>query len=239
MASLNSFPTPPPRSVEIRNLHKSFGSNHVLRGIDFTVEQGEVVCVIGPSGSGKSTLLHILGTLDRPSDGTVRIDGEDVAGLTDRRLAALRARSIGFVFQQFFLSEHTTVLENVADGLLYRGVEPAERRERATEALVRVGLEDRAGFRPGKLSGGQRQRVAIARALVGRPAIVLADEPTGNLDSKTGAAIIGLLHELNADGATILMITHDGGLAAQMPRQLHVLDGQIVADSAARSMEGV
>jgi putative ABC transport system ATP-binding protein len=228
--------------LELERVTKTYGTQppvHALRGVSFTVRSGEMVAIVGPSGSGKSTLLHILGTLDRPSDGTVRIDGEDVAGLTDRRLAALRARSIGFVFQQFFLSEHTTVLENVADGLLYRGVEPAERRERATEALVRVGLEDRAGFRPGKLSGGQRQRVAIARALVGRPAIVLADEPTGNLDSKTGAAIIGLLHELNADGATILMITHDGGLAAQMPRQLHVLDGQIVADSAARSMEGV
>jgi putative ABC transport system ATP-binding protein len=228
--------------LELERVTKTYGTQppvHALRGVSFTVRSGEMVAIVGPSGSGKSTLLHILGTLDRPSDGTVRIDGEDVAGLTDRRLAALRARSIGFVFQQFFLSEHTTVLENVADGLLYRGAGPAERRERATEALVRVGLEDRAGFRPGKLSGGQRQRVAIARALVGRPAIVLADEPTGNLDSKTGAAIIGLLHELNADGATILMITHDGGLAAQMPRQLHVLDGQIVADSAARSMEGV
>jgi putative ABC transport system ATP-binding protein len=228
--------------LELERVTKTYGTQppvHALRGVSFTVRSGEMVAIVGPSGSGKSTLLHILGTLDRPSDGTVRIDGEDVAGLTDRRLAALRARSIGFVFQQFFLSEHTTVLENVADGLLYRGVEPAERRERATEALVRVGLEDRAGFRPGKLSGGQRQRVAIARALVGRPAIVLADEPTGNLDSKTGAAIIELLHELNADGATILMITHDSGLAAQMPRQLHVLDGQIVVDSAARSMEGV
>jgi len=228
--------------LELERVTKTYGSQppvHALRGVSFTVRRGELVAIVGPSGSGKSTLLHILGTLERPSDGTVRIDGEDVATLTDRRLAALRARSIGFVFQQFFLSEHTTVLENVADGLLYGGAGVAERRERAAEALVRVGLADRAGFRPGKLSGGQRQRVAIARALVGRPAIVLADEPTGNLDSKTGAAIIELLHELNADGATILMITHDSGLAAQFPRQLHVLDGQVVADSAARSMEGV
>jgi putative ABC transport system ATP-binding protein len=227
--------------LELERVSKTYGTQppvHALRGVSFTVRRGELVAIVGPSGSGKSTLLHILGTLERPSDGTVRIDGEDVATLTDRRLAALRARSIGFVFQQFFLSEHTTVLENVADGLLYGGTAPAERRERAAEALDRVGLEARAGFRPGRLSGGERQRVAIARALVGRPAIVLADEPTGNLDSKTGAAIIELLHELNADGATILMITHDSGLAARLPRQLHVLDGQIVADSAVRSMEG-
>jgi putative ABC transport system ATP-binding protein len=228
--------------LELERVTKTYDTQppvHALRGVSFTVRSGELVAIVGPSGSGKSTLLHILGTLDRPSEGTVRIDGEDVATLTDRELAALRARSIGFVFQQFFLSEHTTVLENVADGLLYGGAGRAERRERAAEALSRVGLEDRAGFRPGKLSGGQRQRVAIARALVGRPAIVLADEPTGNLDSKTGAAIIELLPELNAGGATILMITHDTGLAAQMPRQLHVLDGKIVVDSATRSMEGV
>jgi putative ABC transport system ATP-binding protein len=227
--------------LELERVTKTYGTQppvHALRGVSFTVRRGELVAIVGPSGSGKSTLLHILGTLERPSEGTVRIDGEDVATLTDRRLAALRARSIGFVFQQFFLSEHTTVLENVADGLLYGGARPAERRERAAEALIRVGLADRARFRPGKLSGGQRQRVAIARALVGHPAIVLADEPTGNLDSKTGASIIELLRELNADGATILMITHDSGLAAQMPRRLHVLDGQIVTDSGARSLEG-
>lgn len=227
--------------LELERVTKTYDSQppvHALRGVSFTVRSGELVAIVGPSGSGKSTLLHILGTLDRPSGGTVRIDGEDVSTLSDRRLAALRARSIGFVFQQFHLSEHSTVLENVADGLLYGGVGRAERRERAAEALIRVGLEDRADFRPGRLSGGQRQRVAIARALVGRPAIVLADEPTGNLDSTTGASIIELLHELNADGATILVITHDGGLAARMPRQLHVLDGRIVADSAARSMEG-
>jgi putative ABC transport system ATP-binding protein len=228
--------------LELERVTKTYGTQppvHALRGVSFTVRSGELVAIVGPSGSGKSTLLHILGTLDRPSDGTVRIDGEDVATRTDRQLAGLRARGIGFVFQQFFLSEHITVLENVADGLLYGGAALAERRERAAEALDRVGLEHRAGFRPGKLSGGERQRVAIARALVGRPAIVLADEPTGNLDSKTGAAIIELLHELNADGATILVITHDSGLAARMPRQLHVLDGQIVADSAAPSMEDV
>ncbi|HEY3688629.1 MAG TPA: ABC transporter ATP-binding protein [Streptosporangiaceae bacterium] len=228
--------------LELARVTKTYGTQppvHALRGVSFTVRSGELVAIVGPSGSGKSTLLHILGTLERPTDGAVRIDGEDVAALTDRRLAALRARSIGFVFQQFFLSEYTSVLDNVADGLLYGGAGSAERRERAAEALDRVGLADRAGFRPGRLSGGERQRVAIARALVGRPAIVLADEPTGNLDSRTGAAIIDLLRELNADGATILVITHDSGLAARMPRQLRVLDGRIVADSAARSMEGV
>jgi putative ABC transport system ATP-binding protein len=224
--------------LELERVTKTYGTQppvHALRGVSFTVRSGELVAIVGPSGSGKTTLLHILGTLERPSGGTVRIAGQDVATLPDRRLAALRASSIGFVFQQFFLNEHTTVLENVADGLLYGGAARAERRERAAEALVRVGLADRADFRPGTLSGGQRQRVAIARALVGRPDIVLADEPTGNLDSATGAAIIELLHELNADGATILVITHDGGLAARLPRRLEVLDGRIVADSAART----
>jgi putative ABC transport system ATP-binding protein len=221
--------------LELERVTKTYGTQppvHALRGVSFTVRSGEMVAIVGPSGSGKSTLLHILGTLDRPSDGTVRIDGEDVAGLTDRRLAALRARSIGFVFQQFFLSEHATVHENVADGLLYAGVPAAERYRRADEALERVGLSERASFKPTKLSGGERQRVAIARALVGRPAIVLADEPTGNLDSTTGASIMELIRELNAAGATIVMITHDAGLADQLPRQIRVLDGQVISDAA-------
>jgi putative ABC transport system ATP-binding protein len=202
-----------------------------LRGVSLTVRHGELLAIVGPSGSGKTTLLHVMGTLERPSSGTVRIDGVDVAALDDRQLAALRAQSIGFVFQQFFLAEHATALENVADGLLYAGVEVAERHRRAAEALTRVGLAHRLAFRPTKLSGGERQRVAIARALVGQPAIVLADEPTGNLDSATSASILELLRALNADGATIVVITHDRDLAARLPRQVHVLDGQIVTDS--------
>jgi putative ABC transport system ATP-binding protein len=206
---------------------------HALRGVSFSVRAGELVAVVGPSGSGKSTLLHVMGTLERPTSGVVRISGVDVAGLGDREVSRLRAREIGFVFQQFFLAEHATVRENVADGLLYAGVPAAERYRRADEALERVGLADRAGFRPTKISGGQRQRVAIARALVGRPAIVLADEPTGNLDSATGASIMELLRELNADGATIVMITHDVELAERLPRRIRVLDGRVVSDSGA------
>jgi|SRR5882757_504942 len=220
--------------LELDDVTKIYGEQPpvpALRGVTFSVRQGELVAIVGPSGSGKSTLLHVMGTLDLPTSGVVRIDGVDAARLSDRELSLLRARRIGFVFQQFFLAEHATVRENVADGLLYAGVPAAERNRRADEALERVGLSDRASFKPTKLSGGQRQRVAIARALVGRPAIVLADEPTGNLDSATGASIMALLRELNADGATIIMITHDAILADQMPRQIRVLDGQIVRDS--------
>src|SRR5437867_5955503 len=203
-----------------------------LRGVSFSVQRGELVAVVGPSGSGKSTLLHVMGTLERPSSGVVRIDGVDAAQLDDRALSQVRARQVGFVFQQFFLAEHATVRENVADGLLYAGAPAAERYERADEALERVGLSHRTTFKPTKLSGGERQRVAIARALVGRPAIVLADEPTGNLDSATGASLMELIRELNADGATILMITHDAGLADQLSRQIRVLDGRVVSDAA-------
>jgi putative ABC transport system ATP-binding protein len=177
-----------------------------------------------------------MGTLERPSSGVVRIDGVDVAGLRDRELSRLRAQRIGFVFQQFFLAEHATVRENVADGLLYAGVSADARHRRADEALERVGLSHRANFKPTKLSGGERQRVAIARAVVGRPAIVLADEPTGNLDSATGASIMALIRELNAADATILMITHDAGLADQLPRQIRMLDGQVVADTGRRGV---
>jgi putative ABC transport system ATP-binding protein len=197
------------------------------------VQRGELVAVVGPSGSGKSTLLHVMGTLERPSSGVVRIDGVDAAQLDDRTLSQVRARQIGFVFQQFFLAEHATVRENVADGLLYAGAPAAERYERADEALERVGLSHRTTFKPTKLSGGERQRVAIARALVGRPTIVLADEPTGNLDMTTGASIMELIRELNAAGATIMMITHDGGLAGQLPRQIRMVDGRVVSDAKA------
>ncbi len=219
--------------LELDGVTKVYGAQPpvpALRGVSLSVRQGELVGIVGPSGSGKSTLLHVMGTLERPSGGVVRIGGVDVAQLGDRELSRLRAREIGFVFQQFFLAEHATVRENVADGLLYAGVPAAERLGRADEALERVGLAARATFKPTKLSGGERQRVAIARALVGRPAIVLADEPTGNLDSRTGASILALIRELNDDGATIVIITHDAGVADQLPRQIRVLDGQVVSD---------
>jgi putative ABC transport system ATP-binding protein len=219
--------------LELDGVTKVYGEQPpvaALRGVSFSVRRGELVAIVGPSGSGKSTLLHVMGTLERPSGGVVRIGGVDAARLRDRDLSRLRAREIGFVFQQFFLAEHATVRENVADGLLYAGVEAPERRRRADEALARVGLSARARFKPTKLSGGERQRVAIARALVGRPAIVLADEPTGNLDSTTGAAIMELIGELNGAGATIVMITHDAALADRLPRQVRMLDGRVVSD---------
>jgi putative ABC transport system ATP-binding protein len=222
--------------LELDGVTKVYGEQPpvpALRGVSFSVQGGELVAIVGPSGSGKSTLLHIMGTLERPTNGVVRIGGVDAAQLDDRELSQLRARQIGFVFQQFFLAEHATARENVADGLLYAGVPAAERYRRADEALERVGLSHRTTFTPTKLSGGERQRVAIARALVGRPAIVLADEPTGNLDSTTGASIMELIRELNAAGATIIMITHNGGLAEQLPRQIRVLDGQVVSDVGA------
>ena len=219
--------------LELDGVTKVYGEDPpvpALRGVSFSVQPGELVAIVGPSGSGKSTLLHVIGTLERPSSGVVRIDGIDAAQLDDRELSKLRARNIGFVFQQFFLAEHATVRDNVADGLLYAGVRAAERYRRAEEAIEQVGLSERASFKPTKLSGGERQRVAIARALVGRPAIVLADEPTGNLDSTNGASIMELIRELNRAGATIIMITHDEGLADQLPRQIRVLDGEIISD---------
>ncbi|HEY3962555.1 MAG TPA: ABC transporter ATP-binding protein [Gaiellaceae bacterium] len=219
--------------LELDEVTKTYGADPpvpALQGVSFRVEPGELVAIVGPSGSGKTTLLHLMGTLEQPSTGRVAITGLDVAGMNDRDLAAVRATRIGFVFQQFFLAEHSTALENVADGLLYAGVPVAERRERAAEALTRVGLGDRLGARPTQLSGGERQRVAIARALVGRPAMLLADEPTGNLDSATGESIMALIHELNNEGATIIVITHDHEVAAHFPRQISLRDGLIVSD---------
>jgi putative ABC transport system ATP-binding protein len=204
---------------------------HALARVDLTVDQGELVGIVGPSGSGKTTLLQLMGTLDRPTSGHVRITGLDVATMPDDNVAYLRATEIGFIFQQFFLAEHATVLDNVADGLLYTGIPLTERRQRAREALELVGLAERPRARPTQLSGGQRQRVAIARALVGQPAIVLADEPTGNLDQATGQSILTLIDQLHQAGSTIVVITHDHAIAERMPRKVEIIDGHIVADT--------
>ncbi|MCX5074017.1 ABC transporter ATP-binding protein [Streptomyces sp. NBC_00513] len=217
--------------VELTGVTKEYpGGVAALRGVDLTVASGELLAIVGPSGSGKSTLLHIVGTLDRPTAGSVSIAGYDVATLSDRALSALRSRHVGFVFQSFHLVPGISARANVAEGLLYCGFSRAERGRRAAAALERVGLGDRMDHRPHELSGGQKQRVAIARAVAGEPDLLLADEPTGALDTASGESVMELLRELNRDGATIAVITHDQEIAASLPRQVRIRDGEIVAD---------
>jgi putative ABC transport system ATP-binding protein len=221
-----------PPVLALVDVVKRYGAFEALRGVTLCVEQGELLSIVGPSGSGKSTLLQIMGTLDRATSGSVVVDGFDVARASEAELAALRAQRIGFIFQRFFLLDAATALDNVCDGLLYMGTPAEERRDRAAEALRRVGLEHRVTAIPATLSGGERQRVAIARALVSEPALMLADEPTGNLDSNTSEELIELLQQLNSAGSTIIVVTHDLDVAGAMPRRISVRDGEIERDTA-------
>jgi putative ABC transport system ATP-binding protein len=222
-----------PSALELRDVRKAYPGEpplEILHGIDVVIRHGELVAIIGPSGSGKSTLLNVIGTLDRTTSGKVIVDGNDTADLNDKQLASLRAARVGFVFQQFHLLAHRSALDNVALGLLYQGLRRKERRERAAEALDRVKLSHRLDHLPGQLSGGERQRVAIARAVVAEPAILLADEPTGNLDTKTGIAVMQILNDLNQIGITIVVVTHDREVAGQFPRTIAIRDGEIESD---------
>ena len=233
MPSRPDLPASP--AIQLQDVAKRYGTVSqvdALLNVSLTIEVGELVSIIGPSGSGKTTLLHVMGALLRPSSGTVRIAGTATSSLTDRALSSLRAYRLGFVFQDYVLIEGASALENVSDGLLYCGVARRERLRRAREALERVGLAARTTHTPTQLSGGERQRVAIARALVGHPSLVLADEPTGNLDSHTGNAILELLVALNADGVTIAVITHDRDVATAAPRTIELRDGTVITDRA-------
>jgi len=222
--------------IRLEGVGRSYGTPAVnaLAGVSLTVATGEFVAIVGPSGSGKTTLLNLIGTLDRPSEGEAYINGTDIRDMSDSELSGLRAHRIGFVFQQFHLSEGVSALDTVADGLLYTGMPRRERRVRALAALHRVGLAHRTSHKPNQLSAGERQRVAIARAVVGEPPLLLADEPTGNLDSRSGQSIIELLHELNREGTTVVVITHDTELAAMLPRQVAIKDGRMVSDTRTR-----
>ncbi|MFE4667927.1 ABC transporter ATP-binding protein [Streptomyces sp. NPDC056716] len=225
--------------ISLTGVTRSYpGGVTALNGVTLHIGRGELVGIVGPSGSGKSTMLHILGTLDRPSSGRVRIDGHDIGALSDAELSALRASRIGFVFQQFHLAAGTPAIDNVADGLLYSGLRAGERRRRAETVLRRVGLGHRLDHEPHELSGGERQRVAIARAVAGEPALLLADEPTGALDSVSGAGVMRLLRELHAAGTTVVVITHERALADALPRQVRMLDGRMVADSGSDADPG-
>jgi len=237
-ANLESSTAPAPApALELIDVIKEYPGEppiRALNGVSLQIDAGELAAIVGPSGSGKSTLLHIIGTLDRPTSGVLRLAGVEASAMSDKQLSAVRSQLIGFVFQQFFLLEGMSALDNVANGLLYRGIAPNERRDAAAEALVRVGLGSRLQHTPNKLSGGERQRVAIARAIVNRPSIVLADEPTGNLDSKSGASVMDLLRELHLEGRTILIITHDRELAASIPRRIYMRDGAVESDDTDR-----
>jgi putative ABC transport system ATP-binding protein len=229
---------PPTPVLELVDVVKEYPSDPpvvALATVSLRIDPRELVAIVGPSGSGKSTLLHVMGTLERPTSGAVRIAGRDTSAMSDKQLSGLRAWRLGFVFQQFFLLDGLSVLDNVADGLLYRGEKLAERRRRAEVAIERVGIEHRIKARPNQLSGGERQRTAIARALAGRPDLVMADEPTGNLDTATGRSILQLLQELHEEGTTIVVITHDLGVAAAMDRRIEIRDGRIVSDAPTNS----